>query len=117
MYPQGRMSHHFREMRVGDYLSVKGPKVKFPYVYLSINHFWLHLFLFSFCFPFSPYLEGHFLVSKCRSCLKSDTATRVVSSINPAKLEHLACLLEALELLQCSKYVWKLFFAAYLFIF
>ncbi|CAN1246042.1 NADH--cytochrome b5 reductase 1 [Linum grandiflorum] len=27
MYPQGRMSHHFREMRVGDSLSVKGPKV------------------------------------------------------------------------------------------
>ncbi|XP_075110060.1 NADH--cytochrome b5 reductase 1 isoform X1 [Nicotiana tabacum] len=27
MYPQGRMSHHFREMRVGDYLVVKGPKV------------------------------------------------------------------------------------------
>ncbi|KAG1365564.1 NADH--cytochrome b5 reductase 1 [Cocos nucifera] len=26
MYPQGRMSHHFCEMRVGDYLSVKGPK-------------------------------------------------------------------------------------------
>ncbi|GJM92775.1 hypothetical protein PR202_ga09271 [Eleusine coracana subsp. coracana] len=27
MYPQGRMSHHFRELKVGDYLSVKGPKV------------------------------------------------------------------------------------------
>ncbi|KAK4404622.1 NADH--cytochrome reductase 1 [Sesamum angolense] len=27
MYPQGRMSHHFREMREGDYLAVKGPKV------------------------------------------------------------------------------------------
>ena len=27
MYLQGRMSHHFREMKVGDYLSVKGPKV------------------------------------------------------------------------------------------
>jgi hypothetical protein len=27
MYPQGRMSHHFREMKVGDYMSVKGPKV------------------------------------------------------------------------------------------
>ncbi|CAL5356794.1 unnamed protein product [Camellia sinensis] len=26
MYPQGRMSHHFREMCVGDYLAVKGPK-------------------------------------------------------------------------------------------
>nr|CAD1829049.1 unnamed protein product [Ananas comosus var. bracteatus] len=31
MYPQGRMSHHFREMRVGDYLSVKGPKGRFKY--------------------------------------------------------------------------------------
>jgi hypothetical protein len=27
MYPQGRMSHHFREMQVGHYLAVKGPKV------------------------------------------------------------------------------------------
>lgn len=27
MYPQGRMSHHFRETKVGDYMSVKGPKV------------------------------------------------------------------------------------------
>uniref|UniRef100_A0A6N2NIB4 cytochrome-b5 reductase n=1 Tax=Salix viminalis TaxID=40686 RepID=A0A6N2NIB4_SALVM len=27
MYPQGRMSHHFRELQVGDYLAVKGPKV------------------------------------------------------------------------------------------
>ncbi|RWR79695.1 NADH--cytochrome b5 reductase 1 [Cinnamomum micranthum f. kanehirae] len=31
MYPKGRMSHHFREMRVGDYLSVKGPKGRFKY--------------------------------------------------------------------------------------
>ncbi|KAK1294852.1 NADH--cytochrome b5 reductase 1 [Acorus calamus] len=31
MYPQGRMSHHFREMREGDYLSVKGPKGRFRY--------------------------------------------------------------------------------------
>ncbi|XP_010549718.1 PREDICTED: NADH--cytochrome b5 reductase 1 [Tarenaya hassleriana] len=31
MYPQGRMSHHFREMRVGDCLSVKGPKGRFKY--------------------------------------------------------------------------------------
>ncbi|XP_050223480.1 NADH--cytochrome b5 reductase 1 [Mercurialis annua] len=31
MYPQGRMSHHFREMRVGDSLSVKGPKGRFKY--------------------------------------------------------------------------------------
>ncbi|GMI97332.1 NADH:cytochrome B5 reductase 1, NADH:CYTOCHROME B5 REDUCTASE 1 [Hibiscus trionum] len=31
MYPQGRMSHHFREMRVGDYLAVKGPKGRFKY--------------------------------------------------------------------------------------
>ncbi|CAI0452290.1 unnamed protein product [Linum tenue] len=27
MYPQGRMSHHFRELQEGDYLAVKGPKV------------------------------------------------------------------------------------------
>uniref|UniRef100_A0A0D9WHY7 NADH-cytochrome b5 reductase n=1 Tax=Leersia perrieri TaxID=77586 RepID=A0A0D9WHY7_9ORYZ len=31
MYPQGRMSHHFREMKVGDYLSVRGPKGRFKY--------------------------------------------------------------------------------------
>ncbi|KAL5547042.1 hypothetical protein UlMin_006729 [Ulmus minor] len=31
MYPLGRMSHHFREMRVGDYLAVKGPKGRFRY--------------------------------------------------------------------------------------
>jgi len=31
MYPQGRMSHHFREMKEGDYLSVKGPKGQFKY--------------------------------------------------------------------------------------
>ncbi|KAG0450786.1 hypothetical protein HPP92_026587 [Vanilla planifolia] len=31
MYPQGRMSHHFREMKVGDHLSVKGPKGRFKY--------------------------------------------------------------------------------------
>ncbi|XP_048321540.1 NADH--cytochrome b5 reductase 1 [Ziziphus jujuba] len=31
MYPQGRMSHHFRELRVGDYLAVKGPKGRFRY--------------------------------------------------------------------------------------
>lgn len=31
MYPQGRMSHHFREMCVGDYLAVKGPKGRFRY--------------------------------------------------------------------------------------
>ncbi|XP_058079207.1 NADH--cytochrome b5 reductase 1-like [Magnolia sinica] len=31
MYPQGRMSHHFREMRVGDYMSVRGPKGRFKY--------------------------------------------------------------------------------------
>uniref|UniRef100_A0A2P2KD29 NADH-cytochrome b5 reductase n=1 Tax=Rhizophora mucronata TaxID=61149 RepID=A0A2P2KD29_RHIMU len=31
MYAQGRMSHHFREMHVGDYLSVKGPKGRFRY--------------------------------------------------------------------------------------
>ncbi|KAL5193637.1 NADH--cytochrome b5 reductase 1 [Glycine soja] len=31
MYPQGRMSHHFREMREGDYMAVKGPKGRFKY--------------------------------------------------------------------------------------
>ncbi|XP_030441228.2 NADH--cytochrome b5 reductase 1-like [Syzygium oleosum] len=31
MYPKGRMSHHFREMREGDYLPVKGPKGRFKY--------------------------------------------------------------------------------------
>ncbi|XP_048136034.1 NADH--cytochrome b5 reductase 1-like [Rhodamnia argentea] len=31
MYPQGRMSHHFREMREGDHLAVKGPKGRFKY--------------------------------------------------------------------------------------
>ncbi|KAL3535073.1 hypothetical protein ACH5RR_003534 [Cinchona calisaya] len=31
MYPQGRMSHHFRELHVGDYLAVKGPKGRFRY--------------------------------------------------------------------------------------
>ncbi|PIN06471.1 NADH-cytochrome b-5 reductase [Handroanthus impetiginosus] len=31
MYPKGRMSHHFREMREGDYLAVKGPKGRFNY--------------------------------------------------------------------------------------
>ncbi|RVW60973.1 NADH--cytochrome b5 reductase 1 [Vitis vinifera] len=31
MYPQGRMSHHFREMCEGDYLAVKGPKGRFKY--------------------------------------------------------------------------------------
>ncbi|KAF3957320.1 hypothetical protein CMV_017659 [Castanea mollissima] len=31
MYPKGRMSHHFREMREGDYLPVKGPKGRLIY--------------------------------------------------------------------------------------
>ncbi|KAI4332848.1 hypothetical protein L6164_017726 [Bauhinia variegata] len=31
MYPQGRMSHHFRQMKEGDYLAVKGPKGRFSY--------------------------------------------------------------------------------------
>lgn len=31
MYPQGRMSHHFREMKEGDFLAVKGPKGRFKY--------------------------------------------------------------------------------------
>jgi hypothetical protein len=53
MYPQGRMSHHFREMKVGGYLSVKGPKVCLysaitclqlllvpcPNVYMLVQHF------------------------------------------------------------------------------
>ncbi|ESW05536.1 hypothetical protein PHAVU_011G187800 [Phaseolus vulgaris] len=31
MYPNGKMSHHFREMKEGDYLSVRGPKGRFSY--------------------------------------------------------------------------------------
>ncbi|VFQ76552.1 unnamed protein product [Cuscuta campestris] len=31
MYPKGRMSHHFREMREGDCLAVKGPTGRFRY--------------------------------------------------------------------------------------
>ncbi|KAJ4821792.1 NADH-cytochrome b5 reductase [Turnera subulata] len=31
MYPEGRMSHHFREMKEGDYSAVKGPKQRFKY--------------------------------------------------------------------------------------
>ncbi|XP_057550316.1 NADH--cytochrome b5 reductase 1-like [Amaranthus tricolor] len=31
MYPQGRMSHHFRQMRKGDFLPVIGPKGRFKY--------------------------------------------------------------------------------------
>ncbi|KAJ8766821.1 hypothetical protein K2173_008375 [Erythroxylum novogranatense] len=31
MYPQGRMSHQFREMCEGDFLAVKGPKGRFKY--------------------------------------------------------------------------------------
>ncbi|XP_042003549.1 NADH--cytochrome b5 reductase 1-like [Salvia splendens] len=31
MYPQGRMSHHFREMKEGDFMAVKGPKGRFRY--------------------------------------------------------------------------------------
>lgn len=27
MYPKGQMSHHFRKMREGDTLAVKGPRV------------------------------------------------------------------------------------------
>ena len=36
MYPQGRMSHHFREMKVGDDLAVKGPKVSLLFYQLEI---------------------------------------------------------------------------------
>uniref|UniRef100_A0A0D6R8L9 NADH-cytochrome b5 reductase n=1 Tax=Araucaria cunninghamii TaxID=56994 RepID=A0A0D6R8L9_ARACU len=31
MYPLGRMSHHFRELKEGEYLAVKGPKGRFRY--------------------------------------------------------------------------------------
>eukprot|EP00249_Psilotum_nudum_P010790 c22771_g1_i1 orf=423-1277(+) len=31
IYPQGRMSHHFRNLQVGDYLAVSGPKGRFRY--------------------------------------------------------------------------------------
>ncbi|KAI4308325.1 hypothetical protein L6164_031410 [Bauhinia variegata] len=31
MYPQGRMSHYFREICEGDYMAVKGPKGRFKY--------------------------------------------------------------------------------------
>ncbi|KAJ6836008.1 NADH--cytochrome b5 reductase 1 isoform X2 [Iris pallida] len=31
MYPQGRMSHHFSEMKIDDYLSVNEPKGRFKY--------------------------------------------------------------------------------------
>ncbi|XP_023758351.1 NADH--cytochrome b5 reductase 1 isoform X2 [Lactuca sativa] len=31
MYPLGRMSHYFRELREGDYMSVRGPKGRFKY--------------------------------------------------------------------------------------
>ncbi|KAJ6900935.1 NADH--cytochrome b5 reductase 1-like isoform X1 [Populus alba x Populus x berolinensis] len=34
MYPEGKMSNHFREMREGDYLAVKGPQTyKVPFNY------------------------------------------------------------------------------------
>ncbi|KAF7831553.1 NADH--cytochrome b5 reductase 1-like [Senna tora] len=31
MYPEGRMSHHFKELQEGYYLAVKGPKGRFKY--------------------------------------------------------------------------------------
>ncbi|TKY68482.1 NADH--cytochrome b5 reductase 1 [Spatholobus suberectus] len=31
MYTNGKMSHHFRQMKEGDYLAVKGPKGRFSY--------------------------------------------------------------------------------------
>lgn len=37
MYPQGRMSHHFRELRVGDFLSVKGPKARNSFFRFEID--------------------------------------------------------------------------------
>ncbi|KAJ7964843.1 NADH-cytochrome b5 reductase [Quillaja saponaria] len=39
MYPQGRMSHHFREMREGDHLAVKGPKGRFKYQLNQVRAF------------------------------------------------------------------------------
>ncbi|KAF5744953.1 NADH--cytochrome b5 reductase 1-like [Tripterygium wilfordii] len=39
MYPQGRMSHHFREMQEGDYLAVRGPKGHFKYQTNQVSAF------------------------------------------------------------------------------
>ncbi|CAN6931579.1 unnamed protein product, partial [Brassica oleracea] len=36
MYPQGRMSHHFRKMCVGDHLAVKGPKSRISDVMIQM---------------------------------------------------------------------------------
>ncbi|THG15141.1 hypothetical protein TEA_005501 [Camellia sinensis var. sinensis] len=45
MYPQGRMSHHFREMREGDYLAMKGPKVNFlPLSSIMVIGIWIITF-------------------------------------------------------------------------
>lgn len=48
MYPQGRMSHHFREMRVGDYLAVKGPKACTSFSNVDIMELFLVYMLFCF---------------------------------------------------------------------
>ncbi|XWS71351.1 hypothetical protein CRYUN_Cryun03dG0130900 [Craigia yunnanensis] len=71
MYPQGRMSHHFREMREGDYLAVKGPKISF---FDAILHYVTNpIFLFPCWKPVvDPYVKN-----------------KGASSINLAKLEHL----------------------------
>ncbi|KAL3637028.1 NADH-cytochrome b5 reductase [Castilleja foliolosa] len=39
MYPQGRMSHHFREMKEGEFLAVKGPKGRFKYQPAQVRAF------------------------------------------------------------------------------
>lgn len=62
MYPQGRMSHHFREMRVGDYLAVRGPKVNLVFSFVPSFQgfpFSSQLIIFESSFLY----EGHVLVS------------------------------------------------------
>ncbi|MCO5562971.1 hypothetical protein L7F22_016607 [Adiantum nelumboides] len=39
IYPQGRMSHHFSKLQVGDSLSVRGPKGRFRYTPGSVKAF------------------------------------------------------------------------------
>jgi hypothetical protein len=59
MYPQGRMSHHFREMNVGDYLSVKGPKVC-QFVLLLLHNFFLVLCLKCMRVEFGPFIGTYY---------------------------------------------------------
>lgn len=59
MYPQGRMSHHFREMQEGDYLAVKGPKVHKFSPYICLNNPLASCYLSSFYYT----LAGTWLVS------------------------------------------------------